>query len=491
VKFSCERCGKRYATAETPAPGKVYKLKCKACGHLIVVRAPAAAAPAAAPSQGPAAAPPPDPPPLPTSDAAATPPPLASAPAALAAPPGREEPPVPEDGAPAGAAEAPAETSARIELETPTPQPVSARDVEIQPLASPAAALADEELRPEPTPAGAARPDELRTPPGDGGYVDLFSDLTPSATDLAGPKHDDPFLQALQERHPAAGGAIDPFAPAAEDSPAAAQPAAALKIPDIPKPPPQRSGLPIALIAAGVAVLVAILAFVLLGSGKKAPMAAVPPPQPVQAQAQPMPPPAPPPPVATPPAEPAKAEAVAPPPAEAQPASEPPKPPPKVSDDDRRRREERRRKEREEAQAARDRERRAREEREANARERARRQAAERDRIERERRAVAAAQQEGEASLTPAQVESVIRSTKKAFDSCLQGARGNTAMLDGRRVMLRLNIQPSGTVTYPTLDDVTLNATEVGSCLKSAARLMVFPKFKGETMHVEVPLVMR
>jgi DNA-directed RNA polymerase subunit RPC12/RpoP len=39
VKFSCERCGKRYATAETPAPGRVYKIKCKACGHLIVVKA--------------------------------------------------------------------------------------------------------------------------------------------------------------------------------------------------------------------------------------------------------------------------------------------------------------------------------------------------------------------------------------------------------------------------------------------------------------------
>jgi hypothetical protein len=39
VKFSCERCGKRYATAEAPAPGRVYKIKCRACGHLMVVRA--------------------------------------------------------------------------------------------------------------------------------------------------------------------------------------------------------------------------------------------------------------------------------------------------------------------------------------------------------------------------------------------------------------------------------------------------------------------
>jgi DNA-directed RNA polymerase subunit RPC12/RpoP len=60
MKFVCDRCGKKYATADDPAPGKVYKLKCKACGHLIVVRAqagtstalPAVAAPPAA-TQGP------------------------------------------------------------------------------------------------------------------------------------------------------------------------------------------------------------------------------------------------------------------------------------------------------------------------------------------------------------------------------------------------------------------------------------------------------
>ena len=39
MKFVCDACGKKYATAEAPSAGKVYKLKCKACGHLIVVKA--------------------------------------------------------------------------------------------------------------------------------------------------------------------------------------------------------------------------------------------------------------------------------------------------------------------------------------------------------------------------------------------------------------------------------------------------------------------
>ena len=95
------------------------------------------------------------------------------------------------------------------------------------------------------------------------------------------------------------------------------------------------------------------------------------------------------------------------------------------------------------------------------------------------------------ASLKVAVVLLVLLLLGLAAGTIVESARGTDVKLDGRRVMLRLNIQESGTVTYPTLDDVTLNGTELGSCLKSAARLMVFPKFKGETLHVEVPLVMR
>ena len=85
----------------------------------------------------------------------------------------------------------------------------------------------------------------------------------------------------------------------------------------------------------------------------------------------------------------------------------------------------------------------------------------------------------------------MLSSTRRGFEQCIvTSGKSGEVKLDGRRVVLRLNIQPNGAVTYPTLDDVTLNGTELGSCLKSAARLMVFPKFKGDTMHVEVPLVL-
>lgn len=42
MRFTCDGCGKRYATADEPVPGRVYKLTCKRCGHVIVLRVPAA-----------------------------------------------------------------------------------------------------------------------------------------------------------------------------------------------------------------------------------------------------------------------------------------------------------------------------------------------------------------------------------------------------------------------------------------------------------------
>ncbi|WP_242346083.1 zinc-ribbon domain-containing protein, partial [Anaeromyxobacter terrae] len=37
MRFSCDRCGKRYATASEPVAGRVYRLPCS-CGHTVVLR---------------------------------------------------------------------------------------------------------------------------------------------------------------------------------------------------------------------------------------------------------------------------------------------------------------------------------------------------------------------------------------------------------------------------------------------------------------------
>ena len=119
MKFSCDRCGKKYATADNPAPGRVYKLKCKACGHLIVVKA-------RAPTR----------------------------------PPPRHEP-------------ASRERPDEIPLEVGAPEPAGAAALAERG----ALAVARRDRRHVPMPA--ALPQEPTPQPADGGYVDLFSDTAP------------------------------------------------------------------------------------------------------------------------------------------------------------------------------------------------------------------------------------------------------------------------------------------------------------------------
>ncbi|HET9551359.1 MAG TPA: AgmX/PglI C-terminal domain-containing protein [Anaeromyxobacteraceae bacterium] len=432
MKFVCDRCGKKYATAEDPAPGKVYKLRCKACGHLIVVKAQAG-----------------------TSTAI---PALTSAELAGAAPPEieldvGEAVPIEHTPSPARAhaptplppeVEQAIEAVAPVPSEPPLPPPPAPEKDELADFAAAAAEVIGAPA------AGAAAAS---------GYVDLFAEGAPPPAAPA--PHDDPFMAAARASLPdgyGAAGGPDPFAaPPAAPHPApepAHTPSRAAALPKA--PPPKKSGAPVALIAVGLVVLIGITAFAVMQGSKKAP--APPPPPPVAVAPAPAPEPAKPEPAPEPPKavepapqpapEPPKPKAVAkkpeppkPKPVERKPeppkvaAAPPPKPEPKV--------------ETREVQLP-----------------------------------------DAESALSPDVVQKVIGANRKAFTTCIAAAKGKGVTLDGRKVALRLTVNPNGAVTYPTLDDVTLNSTEMGQCLKSAARLMIFPKFKGDPFHVEVPLTL-
>jgi hypothetical protein len=92
--------------------------------------------------------------------------------------------------------------------------------------------------------------------------------------------------------------------------------------------------------------------------------------------------------------------------------------------------------------------------------------------------------------LTSQQVARIVSANKRAFEQCIAEAGRRDPGLDlaGRQVTLMLTVNPNGKVAYPTIDDVELNKTDLGSCIKSAARIMMFPSFEGEPMKVEVPL---
>lgn len=263
MKFSCDRCGKRYATADTPVPGRVYKLKCRACGHVIVLKGPPAGAPAAgAPPRRappPVAAPPPRPAPTPV-------------PTVTAVEIAPEPPPAPEVAYEPAAAPVPPE-------EPPPPAPFEARAATPVPVA--------------PAPAPDAEP-------ADAGYVELFEEG--SLGDGTGL----PLARGPRSGPPPSGDDGSGELPAPSVEPAA-PPAPALptpRVPDLPRPPTEQRGAPLKLIGLGVLVMLAIVAVaVWRGGGRTAPARPAGPagaPAAKVPEASPVPAPAPPPPATEP-----------------------------------------------------------------------------------------------------------------------------------------------------------------------------------------------
>jgi outer membrane biosynthesis protein TonB/DNA-directed RNA polymerase subunit RPC12/RpoP len=512
MKFVCDRCGKKYATAEDPAPGKVYKLKCKACGHLIVVKGQAGTmtgipAITAAEMAMASSAQDPLPTPLPT--------------------PLSEPPPEPPS-------ELPPETHPEIELHVepegpglqslpaePEPEPVS--DDAIEPLPGPsnlppevasavdgAASAAhpdapsDSTAPPEPAPAldpalvpPSPEKDELADfaaaaaevmaapfatgagePPHKGGpgYVDLFGDITDQRALAARSTITDAFQVATRRSLPDTWTGPAPSSGQAGGTPAAlpVKPAAAIPLKAAP-----RSGLggtPIAIIGVGMLALVGITAWALLGRGSPPPPATV---------SRPAPPPAALPPRPAPEVKPPEPEPVMAAKAEPEPKPEQ-KPEPKVV--------EKRPEPKPEPKAEpkprppeRKPEPKPQPPKVAEKRAEPPPEAAPEQRTTEPRDAEVP---DAATALTQDVVNRVVGANRKAFTGCITSAADSGVKLDGRRVALRITVNTNGTVTYPTLDDQSLNATEMGQCLKSAARLMIFPKFKGDPFHYEVPLIL-
>lgn len=505
MKFVCDRCGKKYSTAEDPAPGKVYKLKCKACGHLVVVKGQAGTMtgiPAitavelavATAAQEPNPTPVPSPgsevelhvePELTPAESVATPLPGALAPAEEQAPepvsddaveplpmPSSSGPlPLPPEVALAVDGAARAAGAARSGPKVPPPE-LPEFELEPAPVLDPALIPPSPE-KDELADFAAAAAEVMDAPlagaEGDGDpkhgqrYVDLFGDATEQGSLATRSSIPDAFSVAARASLPDTFTGATPTGMAAEPAIPASRPAAAA--PAIARPARKTGlgGTPIAIIGAGMFALVGITAYALFGRDNTTPPQAVAAPRPVP-QVEPPRPLAPeirpPEPVVE--ARPEPEKLPGPKVAERRPEPAPkvearpraperrPEPKPKVAE-----------KKPEPPPAPEPRT----ETREVNL-------------------------PDATAALTQEVVNKVVGANRKAFTACITNASEGSIKLDGRRVALRITVNTNGTVTYPTLDDQSLNATEMGQCLKSAARLMIFPKFKGDPFHYEVPLIL-
>ena len=461
MKFACEHCGRSYAVADE-LRGKTFRMRCRACGQVIAVKGSQAAEPTGKAWD-------------PQGKAEATPSPVA----VPGTPPGDEpltRPP-----------------------EVPEVNPFVARPVS-------AAALGNPDAGPDHREASGAGPPlpsteqyidlVIEEEQGGGGPAEATERQAPPSRSPRpdGPGFDDPFADWKSmgevEKEPLAGALVPPpLRQPSELAGAAAAPGRARREPwAAAQAPPARPRAPegmnpkVLAVAGAVAVaVVAVLLFVYVGrGGKPSPSAPV--------TAQPAPPP---PPSAT--AEPAPA------PAEPIPAIAEPEPP-REEERPNRRTEPPTRKPRP-VKVARE-ERRPEPKPEPEPPRRAPQPSPEPPPPPPPGQAApapptaapvaGAAQPKAARQLSPQQIARIVTANKRAFEHCIgeAGKRDPGLDLSGRQVTLMLTVNSNGKVAYPTIDDVELNKTDLGACIKSAARLMMFPSFEGDPMKVEVPLTL-
>ena len=84
----------------------------------------------------------------------------------------------------------------------------------------------------------------------------------------------------------------------------------------------------------------------------------------------------------------------------------------------------------------------------------------------------------------------VVAQSGPAFQSCIEQQLKRTPNFRGGKVNLVATVGASGTVKQAHLDRKEIDVSDLGSCLKSRARRLVFPSFEGEDVEVEIPLVL-
>ncbi len=87
-------------------------------------------------------------------------------------------------------------------------------------------------------------------------------------------------------------------------------------------------------------------------------------------------------------------------------------------------------------------------------------------------------------------IDRVVRKAQGAFEGCItQALRKGARFRDGKAV-LTATVAASGTVTKAAFDRKDVENSEMGRCIKARARKLVFPRFTGEAVDVEIPLIL-
>lgn len=91
--------------------------------------------------------------------------------------------------------------------------------------------------------------------------------------------------------------------------------------------------------------------------------------------------------------------------------------------------------------------------------------------------------------LTAAAVRKKVGQSKGALQGCIDQALHREPDLHVGKIYIATTIAPSGSVTATKIDKQAVDQSQLGSCLKRAARRIVFPSFEGQPFEVDIPIV--
>lgn len=104
--------------------------------------------------------------------------------------------------------------------------------------------------------------------------------------------------------------------------------------------------------------------------------------------------------------------------------------------------------------------------------------------------AVASADSSGSEGPPPENISRVVGDRQAAFQSCVEQELRRNPSFRGGKVGLTVTVGGSGAVKGASLDRSELERENVGECLLSTARKMIFAGFNGDDVALEIPLVL-
>jgi hypothetical protein len=97
--------------------------------------------------------------------------------------------------------------------------------------------------------------------------------------------------------------------------------------------------------------------------------------------------------------------------------------------------------------------------------------------------------EKGAGGLDEEQVVKVVGQSQSAFQNCIETELKKNPNLKVGKIVISATVAPSGAVTKAEIDKREVSMSNLGECLKSRARRMVFTGFEGDETELQIPLM--